>query len=344
MLVVPGSSDRQTTHELAPRVGSSVSLCDPSDFAERTKDILAAGNTGAVVTFLQTESVAAALKSVTHVFADLDGTMLPSSTRRIPDTVVDAVIKLAEKGVSTTFVTGKPLSEIAELMAQLPSNFPGKFMFEKGAFFAERGAGDSIERKNLLTSPAVEQAIATIKNEWRTKWKPEIDQQYGVRLELAGDGTHASLFAVDVLKSDAPDDFADRRYGDRRAIKVPDQELLTQIFEDIKLRIEALGLPGLETLHARNLGQANFEYTGGTIEKDLAVKSMVNLAEARILTLGDSGNDAPMFALRDQDRTVLNALVYHAHTPDRLFSMVDFAVTGEARGDAMLALLLSHKA
>lgn len=342
-----------------PVEAPTLNICDRDTFAPRTVGFLETSRFSQITTVLSRVDADAFLRRVNVLFGDLDGTFLPSSTKALTPEVVQDVHALDKLGVKFYFLTGKPRSEVDRIARSLPDDFPGQFVFEKGAFIASIKGGD-VRYSPFLVTQEVSDAIVAAKALFHSTWQRELSKKYsprnpaegGVQLELCGDGTHSAIFGVDVLRGDRPDDFLHEKYLDRSEIKVKDQALIGEIYQELLTLLQNSGIELFKVTSGKDLGQANFEFIPGAlkdlgaIDKDAAIQRL-SACNDFVLGLGDSSNDTPMFrqlASRPVGQAY-SGLVYHGKSPEecanklKLLNHVQFGMVGEANAHVLIRYL-----
>jgi HAD superfamily hydrolase (TIGR01484 family) len=291
------------------------------------------------------DELLAIFKDVDCIFTDADGTVVEEGHPTFPPIYAEYVQKLADVGVKTILITGKPHTEIMKLVDTLPADLPLSIMYEKGSYFLEADENGDMQKHYLLSSPELEADVLALRNTLLAE-KSEIENKYldtqgmpRVTIGWSGAGAHESLLSLDIMNGTPPENYTELIGTPREAMKLQDPELLAQVEADLQAFVDK-HRPGWRLVH---IGNSNSEIAPGPIEKDIAIERMEEFQKAKgVLVWGDSNNDLKMFNMR-QNPKVHAALVLHRERSLGLVDEVDFVSFGMANAKPFFELLLSLK-
>lgn len=274
------------------------------------------------------------LARVDHIFTDADGTLVSEGAEMIDQQVAALVKELAEKGIGTTVVTGKPLAEVEPILKAAPAL---EFICEKGAYTVRQGPL-GIQKEYLLSSAALEHEI----QQFRAKFElylGTLAKKYNVGFGWAGSGAHTSMISVDVFAAAPPENYLQLRGPERDALKLHDINLQRQVESEVVAWLQT-EKPSWRIV---NLGNGNTEIAPPGIEKSHAIEASPAFKTARaVLIMGDSKNDEAMFNVKStRPDKVINGLVLHRKAGLLLLPHADFVTFGMANCAPLLAATLA---
>lgn len=292
---------------------------------------------------------------IVRIYADLDGTCLPMGETKFPQSFLDKLRLLRRNGCHATFITGKPLSEVATLISNVPLDIPLEIIIEKGAYTVRRDEMGQLYRDDLLINDTVKSEITTLRTAFQA-CRAKVESKFGVCVRPAGDGGHQTALSIDILDPS----LIGAQNKTREEMKVKDGILLQKIKNCFEEWLLEQHLQGWEVV---DIGNANFEISYQGINKGLALQTLEQAREANgsILIVGDSGNDMPMLKLRDEasytsgifnkqslepvclQKPLYNGVIQHTATPHTVTDIADFIVHGEARADVLLQKIIEAK-
>lgn len=280
-----------------------------------------------------------------YVFSDADGVLVPEGATIMPAPHAEFITQLAACGVGVTMVTGKPLAEVSRIASTLPAGSPLRFLCEKGAYSVKLAENGKLEKTFVLGSAEHESAVADLREAFFSAQASKIIEdtrsesgEQRVWFGLSGSGDHRSILSIDIYGSEPPSNYTELVGAKRDALKLHDEELLTEVETMIEEWVKVIH-PDWRVIH---LGNANTDIAPGPIEKDLAILKTLEYQQARTVQVwGDTTNDLAMFRLREQHDKVIAGLVLHREKGKALLSDVDFASYGMANTDPFFRLLLA---
>lgn len=291
------------------------------------------------------EELISIFQSVDCIFTDADGTVVEEGLTTFPATYSEYVQQLADLGITTTMVTGKPYAEISKLVESLPAGSPLRIIYEKGAYYLEPDKDGVMHKRYLLSSPELEASVLDLRRLFLEN-KKAIEDKYQdvdgaplITLGWSGSGQHQSVLGIDIFAGVPPADYLQIVGPAREDLKVKDLDVLANVEVDLQKFVDTFR-PGWRLVH---LGNGNSEIAPDLIEKDIAIMQMDEFKNANsVLVWGDSGNDKKMFELNRLPK-VHSGLVLHRKNSISLVNSVDFVSFGMANAKPFFDLLLrSH--
>ncbi len=285
---------------------------------------------------LTTQQAMQQLSHVAHIFSDADGTLVSDGAEHISQATLLLLATLSRHGITTTVVTGKPLAEVTPMLSSAPGL---EFICEKGAYRAHIQNG-TVRKQFMLSDAAIETEVALFRI-GLARYLQGLTRRHHIGFGWAGSGAHTSIISVDLYAATPPAHYTALRGAARNALKLRDPALQRRL-ESLIARWVHQHKPTWQVVH---LGNGNTEITPPILEKSAAVRAHPAFAKSgKVLILGDSKNDEPMFALRaTHTHKVLNGLVLHQHASLPLVNTAHFVTFGMANVQPILQALLSTK-
>jgi HAD superfamily hydrolase (TIGR01484 family) len=325
------------------RIGTSEQHETP-DHLEFLRRHLAHGSREPIALRWSPQETVERLRRVQRFYLDLDDTMLRTWATEFDDDTLNAFHLAISAEKDITFLSGKPLEEIQDLIDNLPPELAAaiKIVYEKGAY---RYEGPERPDVRLLATEENERLIAGLKIECYEEWNKVIRDKHGVKLVPAGasrnPGGHRSVLSLDVYYPDAPDP-STLPVHERDRHKIKSRNVIAAVMhtvetELIPARQRALPISGTD------LGNGNLEFHASEIDKDAALVSLEGerqTEEGDAMVVGDSGNDLKVFRAAGKLKHVRRGLVFHETTPAGMIEESDLAVVGKARGHRILDTVL----
>jgi len=279
--------------------------------------------------------------NTSEIFTDLDGTLILDPKQGFTKETIEGFRALNAVGIVPTFLTGKPYAEARKVLESLPADIHAKMMFERGAYLLVPNNTQKYTKEYLLSNPAIEATITQLKHEfWNNAHgiRQRIEESYHITIEKAGDGTHESIFSIDILKQGKRiEESLDTHRMDIK-IDVSDP-VLAALKADLSQYLEV----SFPACSLTDLGNANLEITVRQVDKDIAIEQTLAFKEGKgILVWGDSGNDEHMMRLRRFPH-VHAGVVFHAATPDVITDQGDFFAVGKANGLPFIHAVVAAK-
>lgn len=274
----------------------------------------------------------AQLGRVRRVYSDVDGTLTPVCVDGFTERT-EEVLAGIQRVLSLNLITGRSTGQMTTLYENVANrDLTLRTLSENGGFEQTLTDGQEAINHNLATA-RIESEVAAIREAIMNAEAPD-----GIKFLKAGDGKHRCMFSIDIVTADCPEEI---HPSERAPYMVTDQMVLTGLAQRFNNALEFASIKGWEVENLRN---GNFGFIRTEINKANALIQDGIEASSLSMVLGDSGNDQPMFDLRDQfPDQIVCCTVFGLSTPQSLLDQSDIVVVGPGMGAEVLSMVHSGK-